>query len=119
MNELIQRPGGSRTSSDTRFVVGHAESRSCWDPNQLGLRGSILGRKWTLTIIASLHDGPVRHGQLCRRLKPVARKVLHQSLDGPVDDGLVEKIIDLDACGDQRRDRISFNLIRLAVGSRV
>ncbi len=100
MNELKRRPGGSRMTNDTRCVIEHAGSRSCWDPNQLGPLGSILGRKWTLTIIATLHDGPVRHGQLCRRLKPIARKVLHQSLDGLVADGLVEKIVDIDDCGN-------------------
>ncbi|MEZ5228570.1 MAG: helix-turn-helix domain-containing protein [Acidimicrobiales bacterium] len=81
-------------------MINHAGSRSCWEPSQLGPLGSILGRKWTLTIIASLHDGPVRHGQLCRRLRPIARKVLHQSLDGLIADGLVEKVVDIDECGN-------------------
>ncbi|MEZ5379626.1 MAG: helix-turn-helix domain-containing protein [Acidimicrobiales bacterium] len=100
MNELKHRRGKTWAENDESTGLEPLGVRTSWDPKRLGPLGSILGRKWTLTIIATLHDGPIRHGQLCRRLRPIARKVLHQSLDGLVDDGLVEKVVGIDDCGN-------------------
>ncbi|MEZ5229334.1 MAG: helix-turn-helix domain-containing protein [Acidimicrobiales bacterium] len=56
----------------------------------------ILGRKWTTTILIALTAAPVRHGPLCRKLSGISRKVLHESLNALIEDGLVEKVIGVD-----------------------
>lgn len=56
----------------------------------------ILGRKWTTTILIALAPTPVRHGPLCRRLSGISRKVLHESLNNLIEDGIVEKVIGVD-----------------------
>ncbi len=56
----------------------------------------ILGRKWTTTILLALAPTPVRHGPLCRKLSGISRKVLHESLNTLIEDGIVEKVIGVD-----------------------
>lgn len=60
---------------------------------------TVLGRKWTVTIIVTLAPAPMRHGALTRKLRGISRKVLHESLDALMADGLVEKVISTDECG--------------------
>ncbi|MEZ5379698.1 MAG: helix-turn-helix domain-containing protein [Acidimicrobiales bacterium] len=56
----------------------------------------ILGQKWTTTIMIALAVEPVRHGPLCRKLSGISRKVLHDSLNALIEDGVVEKTIGVD-----------------------
>lgn len=60
---------------------------------------AVLGRKWTPTLLVTLVDGPMRHGPLTRKLRGISRKVLHESLDSLMIDGLIEKAIFIDDCG--------------------
>ncbi len=70
-----------------------------WKAVELSCLCAVLGRKWTPAILTTLAEGPMRHGHLSRRLAGIARKVLHNSLDGLMADGLVEKIIGADHLG--------------------
>lgn len=66
---------------------------------ELAALASVLGRKWTPAVLLALQPAPIRHGALTRKLSGIARKVLHESLDGLMADGLVEKVITIDECG--------------------
>jgi DNA-binding HxlR family transcriptional regulator len=70
-----------------------------WSAADLAKLSAILGRKWTASIVVTLRSAPIRHGDLCRRLSGISRKVLHESLDALIHDGLVEKIIGVDDVG--------------------
>ncbi len=70
----------------------------CLNALTLTRLATVLGRKWTPTLIVTLAQGPYRHGALGRKLSGISRKVLHESLDGLMVDGLVEKVISLDEC---------------------
>ena len=70
-----------------------------WNVAELSTLSAILGRKWTASVVSTLRTRPLRHGQLCRRLSGISRKVLHESLDGLIRDGIVEKIVGVDETG--------------------
>lgn len=76
-----------------------AGAASLWSPAALAKLTTILGRKWTIAVVLALYPGPIRHGDLCRRLSGIARKVLHDSLNGLIEDGLVEKTVGVDDVG--------------------
>ncbi len=70
-----------------------------WNARELSTLSAILGRKWTASVVSTLRVQPLRHGQLCRKLSGISRKVLHQSLDGLIQDGVVQKIVGVDELG--------------------
>ena len=53
----------------------------------------ILGRKWTLAIFHTLWQSPRRYGELSRAIPGIAPKVLTESLNGLLADGMVERVI--------------------------
>ena len=53
----------------------------------------ILGRKWTLAIVHTLWQSPLRYGELSRAIPGIAPKVLTESLNGLLADGMVERVI--------------------------
>jgi DNA-binding HxlR family transcriptional regulator len=48
--------------------------------------------KWRIAILCQLQDGPVRVGELKRRMPPISKKVLNQHLRRMEKDGLVVRI---------------------------
>lgn len=52
---------------------------------------SLLWGKWRIAILMQLQNGPVRLGELRRRLSPVSKKVLNQHLRQMENDGLVSR----------------------------
>jgi len=51
----------------------------------------VLAEKWVLLIIRALIDGPMRTGELRRRVDGISEKMLIQSLRSLQDHGLVER----------------------------
>jgi DNA-binding HxlR family transcriptional regulator len=50
---------------------------------------SLLADKWTVLLVAALHPGPRRFGELQRRIEGISAKVLTDCLRGLEEDGLV------------------------------
>ena len=50
-----------------------------------------IADKWALVILAALHGGPLRHGDLKRACGPVSQKMLTQTLRDLERDGLVSR----------------------------
>jgi len=74
------------TTRDLReFGGANAYLRSC--PSRTVL--DVLGSKWTVLVVPMLVEGPVRFGELRRRLDGITQKSLTQSLRNLERDGLV------------------------------
>ena len=58
-------------------------------PTELALE--LLGGKWKTVILARLKDGPMRYGELRRRIPRLSDKMLTQCLQGLQDRGLVAR----------------------------
>jgi DNA-binding HxlR family transcriptional regulator len=52
-----------------------------------------LADKWTCLIVYALLDGPLRHGQLRRKIDGISQKMLTQTLRGMEADGLVQRTV--------------------------
>lgn len=50
---------------------------------------TLVQGKWRIAILCQLQDGPVRVGELKRRIRPISKKVLSQHLRRMEKDGLV------------------------------
>jgi DNA-binding HxlR family transcriptional regulator len=64
-----------------------------------------VGGAWAVLALAALTDGPVRFGDLRRRLQGVSQKVLAQTLRGLERDGLVVR-----TAGEGRPPRVDYRL---------
>jgi DNA-binding HxlR family transcriptional regulator len=53
----------------------------------------LVGDKWTLYIIATLKDGPVRFNELRRRIDGISQRMLTINLRGLERDGLVKRTL--------------------------
>lgn len=53
----------------------------------------LVGDKWTLYIIATLKDGPVRFNELRRRIDGISQRMLTINLRGLERDGLVNRTL--------------------------
>lgn len=53
----------------------------------------LVGDKWTLYIIATLKDGPVRFNELQRRIDGISQRMLTINLRGLERDGLVKRTL--------------------------
>lgn len=53
----------------------------------------LVGDKWTLYIIATLKDGPVRFNELRRRIDRISQRMLTINLRGLERDGLVKRTL--------------------------
>jgi len=53
----------------------------------------LVGDKWSLYIIASLKDGPVRFNELRRRIDGISQRMLTITLRGLERDGLVSRTL--------------------------
>ncbi len=53
----------------------------------------MVGNKWVGLIVAALHDGPMRHGELRTLIAGISQKMLTQSLRALEADGLVTRTV--------------------------
>lgn len=90
---------GSPASSGAQEPDAGGRTRAVLNAVELTKLATVLGRRWTATIIVTLAPAPMRHGALARKLRGISRKVLHESLNALMADGLVEKVISTDDCG--------------------
>jgi DNA-binding HxlR family transcriptional regulator len=51
----------------------------------------LISNKWTALIVYALEDGPVRYGELERRIEAISKKVLTQTLRRLERDGFVRR----------------------------
>lgn len=69
-----------------------------------------LAEKWTMLTIAALSDGPLRFGELQRRVQNVSKKMLTQSLRKLAADGLIVRLV-----YDEMPLRVEYELTPLGV----
>ena len=82
----------TRTAAEQRELAKHdfnaylatCPSRQVFD---------MIGNKWVGLVIAALHDGPRRHGELRTTIAGVSQKMLTQSLRELERDGLVTRTV--------------------------
>ncbi|MGK5544526.1 winged helix-turn-helix transcriptional regulator [Streptomyces sp. URMC 127] len=68
-----------------------------------------LGDRWSALTLTLLDAGPAYFGELERRMRPVSRKVLTQTLRGLERDGLVHRTVE----DDQPVVRVAYGLTEL------
>ncbi|MFI6362070.1 winged helix-turn-helix transcriptional regulator [Nocardia sp. NPDC050630] len=78
------------TTSDLRFYGG-ADAYLAKCPSRTIL--DVLANKWTMLVMGALADGPVRFGQLRRRVDGITQKMLTQTLRNLERDGLVTRAL--------------------------
>jgi len=52
-----------------------------------------IGDRWTVLVVGSLSDGPLRFSELGRRVSGISQKMLTQTLRGLERDGLVQRTV--------------------------
>ncbi|WP_437583690.1 winged helix-turn-helix transcriptional regulator [Paramicrobacterium sp. CJ85] len=52
-----------------------------------------IGDKWTVLVVGALSDGPLRYGEIARRIDGVSQKMLTQTLRSLERDGLVTRTV--------------------------
>ena len=52
-----------------------------------------IGDRWTVLVVSSLEDGPMRFSELGRRIEGISQKMLTQTLRGLERDGLVTRTV--------------------------
>lgn len=76
---------------------GRSVSIALWDPYQRDCptRQMLdrIGDRWTVLVIGSLVDGPLRFGQIARRVDGVSQKMLTQTLRALERDGLLTRTL--------------------------
>ncbi|RQS71970.1 transcriptional regulator [Burkholderia sp. Bp8963] len=70
---------------------------------------SRIGQKWTVLAMVALQDGPMRFGDIRRRLEGVSQKMLTQTLRAMERDGLIERNV-----YDELPLRVEYSLSQLA-----
>lgn len=78
------------TTSDLRFYGG-ADAYLAACPSRQIL--DVLANKWTLLVMGALGAGPLRFGELRRRLDGITQKMLTQTLRTLERDGLVTRTV--------------------------
>ena len=76
---------------DSRTCTRHEE-----DPDVRGAISDMLARigdKWSLLIVSTLGDGPVRFNELRRRIDDISQKMLSSTLKVLERDGLVSRTV--------------------------
>ena len=74
---------------DSVQVRGNIYDRGC--PSRQVL--DRIGDAWSVLVVASLADGPLRYSELAARVDGVSPKMLTQTLRGLERDGLVERTV--------------------------
>lgn len=52
-----------------------------------------IGDRWTVLVVGALADGPLRYGEIARRVDGVSQKMLTQTLRSLEQDGLVTRTV--------------------------
>jgi DNA-binding HxlR family transcriptional regulator len=78
------------TIIDQRFY-GDADAYLAACPSRQVL--DLLANKWTMLVVCALENGPLRFGELRRRLDGITQKMLTQTLRGLERDGLVSRTV--------------------------
>lgn len=52
-----------------------------------------IGDRWTVLVVGTLADGPLRFGEIARRIDGISQKMLTQTLRGLERDGLVKRTL--------------------------
>ena len=52
-----------------------------------------IGDRWTVLVVGILADGPLRFGEIARRIDGISQKMLTQTLRGLERDGLVKRTL--------------------------
>lgn len=52
-----------------------------------------IGDRWTVLVVGALNDGPMRFGEITRRIDGVSQKMLTQTLRALERDGLVKRTL--------------------------
>ena len=52
-----------------------------------------IGDRWTVLVVGALDDGPMRFGEITRRIDGISQKMLTQTLRGLERDGLVKRTV--------------------------
>lgn len=52
-----------------------------------------IGDRWTVLVVGALADGPLRYGEIARRVDGVSQKMLTQTLRNLEQDGLVTRTV--------------------------
>jgi DNA-binding HxlR family transcriptional regulator len=94
--------------SSQKRLRANAYFREC--PSRTVL--DLLSDKWTLLVICALSEGPVRFGELRRRIDGVTQKMLTQTLRGLERDGLVVRKV-----YPTTPPSVEYSLTRLGKGS--
>jgi DNA-binding HxlR family transcriptional regulator len=89
--------GQVRTNSPSRDTA-FAEQRAEWEATVTHVL-SVVGRKWVVSIVMELLDGPKRHFQLRQGIHGVQPKVLRDNLKFLEEAGLVESVLHIDDLG--------------------
>jgi len=79
----------SRRPSDTVHVNRNSPRIQLSDEPAIQRAIMLVQGKWRIAILCQLQDGPVRVGELKRRMPPISKKVLNQHLRRMENDGLV------------------------------
>lgn len=79
----------SRRPSETVHVNRNSPRIQLSDEPAIQRAIMLVQGKWRIAILCQLQDGPVRVGELKRRMRPISKKVLNQHLRRMEKDGLV------------------------------
>jgi DNA-binding HxlR family transcriptional regulator len=85
-------------SSETFAVSRRAPDPAVWTATTQEVL-ALLGRKWLVSIVRELLDGPRRHFQLRCAIKGIQPKVLRETLRFLERDGMVERVLHDDGVG--------------------
>jgi DNA-binding HxlR family transcriptional regulator len=81
----------------TALESAQADARAALDPRWMCPTGQVLALvadRWATPILFQLGDGPCRSEELRRRLAPVTRKVLTETLRRLERDGLIDREVE-------------------------
>lgn len=78
-------------------VSGQKLEVTRWDPYDRNCPSrkilSKIGDRWTVLVIGSLEQGPLRYGELKKKIDGISPKMLTQTLRGLEEDGLVQRTV--------------------------
>jgi len=52
-----------------------------------------LGDKWTIMIVSTLYEGPMRYGEIQRQISGISQRMLTLTLKGLTEDGLLSRTV--------------------------
>ena len=76
-------------------IDGHIDAKTCESSNCAPIREILdrVGDKWSLYIIATLNDGPLRFSEIKRRVNGISQRMLTLTLRSLERDGLLTRTV--------------------------